>query len=87
VHKKVLFLHSQANRDSRPNLIGGHSDLDKIYTLNGALYLAKTDWIQYNRSFFSPKTIGFGMPPELSVVIDTLLDWDQVELLIHRNTF
>ena len=62
-------------------------DLDKIYILNGSLYLAKTDWIQYNRSFFSPKTIGFEMPPERSADIDTLLDWDWVELLIHRNTF
>ena len=27
VGKKVLFLHSQANRDSLPHLIGGHGDL------------------------------------------------------------
>ena len=27
VGDKVLFLHSQANRDSRPHLIGGHGDL------------------------------------------------------------
>lgn len=27
VGEKVLFVHSQANRDSRPHLIGGHADL------------------------------------------------------------
>ena len=27
VGDKVLFIHSQANRDSRPHLIGGHADL------------------------------------------------------------
>jgi nitrite reductase (NO-forming) len=27
VRDKVLFIHSQANRDSRPHLIGGHGDL------------------------------------------------------------
>ncbi len=27
VREKVLFIHSQANRDSRPHLIGGHADL------------------------------------------------------------
>lgn len=27
VGEKVLFLHSQANRDSRPHIIGGHADL------------------------------------------------------------
>ncbi|WP_226886590.1 copper-containing nitrite reductase [Nisaea nitritireducens] len=25
--ERVLFVHSQANRDSRPHLIGGHGDL------------------------------------------------------------
>lgn len=25
VGEKVLFIHSQANRDSRPHLIGGHA--------------------------------------------------------------
>jgi len=27
VGEKVLFIHSQANEDSRPHLIGGHGDL------------------------------------------------------------
>jgi nitrite reductase (NO-forming) len=27
VGETVLFIHSQANRDSRPHLIGGHGDL------------------------------------------------------------
>lgn len=27
VGEKVLFIHSQANRDTRPHLIGGHADL------------------------------------------------------------
>ena len=27
VDEKVLFIHSQANHDSRPHLIGGHADL------------------------------------------------------------
>ena len=27
VGEKVLFLHSQANRDSRPHLIGGHGEI------------------------------------------------------------
>ncbi len=60
-------------------------DLPKAYILNGALYLAKTDWIQQNRSFFSPETIGYVMPPERSVDIDTLLDWEWVEFLKSKN--
>ena len=60
-------------------------DLPKVYTLNGALYLAKTDWIQQNRSFLSPQTLGYVMPPERSADIDTLLDWEWVELLMSKK--
>ena len=60
-------------------------DLPKVYTLNGALYLAKTDWIQQNRSFLSPETLGYVMPPERSADIDTLLDWEWVELLMSKK--
>ena len=60
-------------------------NLPKVYTLNGALYLAKTDWIQQNRSFLSPETLGYVMPPERSADIDTLLDWEWVEFLMSKK--
>ena len=60
-------------------------DLDKIYTLNGSLYLAKTDWIQDNRSFLSPETVGYLMPPERSLDIDTMFEWSLVEFLMSEN--
>jgi CMP-N,N'-diacetyllegionaminic acid synthase len=60
-------------------------DLDKIYTLNGSLYLAKTDWIQDNRSFLSPETVGYLMPPERSLDIDTMFEWSLVEFLMSKN--
>ena len=60
-------------------------DLDKIYTLNGSLYLAKTDWIQDNRSLLSPETVGYLMPPERSLDIDTMFEWSLVEFLMSKN--
>ena len=60
-------------------------DLDKIYTLNGSLYLAKTDWIQDNRSFLSPETVGYLMPPERSLDIDTMFEWSLLEFLMSKN--
>ena len=60
-------------------------DLDKIYTLNGSLYLAKTDWIQDNGSFLSPETVGYLMPPERSLDIDTMFEWSLLEFLMSKN--
>lgn len=61
-------------------------DLHKVYALNGALYLAETDWIKENHSFLSPETIGYLMPQERSADIDTLLDWEWIEFLIKRSS-
>ena len=60
-------------------------DLPKVYVVNGALYLAKTEWLRQACSFLSPETIGYLMPPELSFDIDTLLDWDWVEFLMKKE--
>jgi CMP-N,N'-diacetyllegionaminic acid synthase len=54
----------------------------KIYSLNGSLYLAKVDWLLEHRSFIAPDTIGFTMPLEKSVDIDTIQDWNWAEYLM-----
>jgi CMP-N,N'-diacetyllegionaminic acid synthase len=60
-------------------------DLPTIYTVNGALYLAKTSWLKENKSFFSADTLGYMMPSERSIDIDTSLDMDWVEFLMRKN--
>ena len=60
-------------------------DLPKVYTLNGALYLANAQWLIQTESFISPETLGYVMPPERSADIDTLLDWEWVELLMSKK--
>ena len=60
-------------------------ELPKVYHLNGALYLAKSEWLRKTHTFLSPETLGYVMPPERSADIDTLLDWEWVELLIKRS--
>ena len=62
-------------------------ELPPAFVLNGALYWAKTMWFEKKRSFFTENTLGYVMPPERSVDIDTLLDWEWVELLIKRSLF
>ena len=53
--------------------------LSKIFTLNGALYLTKTEFLKKNKSFINEDTLGYVMPREKSVDIDTLEDWKLAE--------
>lgn len=60
-------------------------DLPPAYALNGALYLARTDWLLERQNFIGPETLGYIMPPERSVDLDILQDWRWVEFLIERE--
>ena len=60
-------------------------DLPPAYALNGALYLAKTEWLLKHGKFIGPETLGYTMPPERSVDLDTLQDWRWVEYLIGQG--
>jgi CMP-N,N'-diacetyllegionaminic acid synthase len=59
--------------------------LEPVYALNGALYLADRAWLQNHRSFLGPGTLGYPMPPERSVDIDTPLDWLWAETLMQHT--
>jgi len=60
-------------------------DLPPVYALNGALYLARTDWLLIQNSFIGSETLGYIMPPERSVDIDTPQDWRWAEFLIEQK--
>lgn len=60
-------------------------DLPCAYTLNGALYLAKRDWLLENRTFVTAETVGYVMPLQRSVDIDTPLDWKWAEFLMEAS--
>ena len=55
--------------------------LPPTYALNGSLYLASRSFLEREKSFLSQNTLGFVMPPERSVDIDTMLDWQWGEFL------
>ena len=59
--------------------------LPPAYVLNGALYLASRSLLERERSFLTPRTLGYVMPPERSVDIDTLLDWHWGEFLMQQQ--
>jgi CMP-N,N'-diacetyllegionaminic acid synthase len=64
--------------------IYNRQSLPPTYTLNGSIYLARTDWLRERCEFISPDTLGYVMPPERSVDIDTTLDWLWSEFLIEK---
>jgi N-acetylneuraminate synthase len=54
--------------------------------LNGAVYIAPADLLRCGQGFVGPQTLGFVMPPERSIDIDTPLDLRIAEsLLEHRS--
>ena len=66
------------NADCRQNL-------PPAYVLNGALYLASRSFLEKNATFLSTKTMGYVMPPERSVDIDTIFDWQLGEYLMQQQ--
>ncbi|MBK8892445.1 MAG: acylneuraminate cytidylyltransferase family protein [Dechloromonas sp.] len=53
-------------------------DLPDVYSLNGAIYIARVDWLQRQRSFVSADTVGYVMPKERSMDIDTPDDYQKL---------
>lgn len=60
-------------------------DLPPAYSLNGALYLAKTEWLVEQQNLIGQETIGYVMPNERSLDLDTLQDWHLAEYLMERG--
>jgi CMP-N-acetylneuraminic acid synthetase len=46
-----------------------------VYSLNGAIYIAKIEWLLRTKSFLSDETVGFVMPLSRSLDIDTEQDY------------
>ena len=69
----------------RTPLSARRQELEKAYLLNGAMYLARTGWLDDQPHFVGADTLGYVMPPERSVDIDCLLDLQYAEFLISKN--
>ena len=61
-------------------------ELPQAYNLNGALYLAEVEWLTRTRSLIHNTTLGYVMPAERSIDLDTELDWDWAEFLLEKQT-
>ena len=82
-HRDETF-HLSPLISNRPE-ITRRQNLPSVYSLNGAMYLAKVKWILEHRSFIGSETLGFVMPPDRSIDLDTLFDWNIVEQILKMN--
>jgi len=60
-------------------------DAPDVYVLNGAVYVAKTSWLQETQSFLHKETIGYVMPKERSIDVDTEMDFCILETIIRKK--
>jgi len=57
-------------------------DLQSVYVLNGAIYVADIDWLRTERTFFGPQTVAYEMPVDRSLDIDTEHDLRVAEVYL-----
>ncbi len=56
------------------NRFARRQDLPAVYALNGAVYMAACDWLREHKTFVTGETLGFVMPRERSLDVDTAMD-------------
>ena len=70
----------------RPEILNKRrQDLPVFYRLNGAIYLAETDYLQECNGFLGPDTFAYEMPKERSVDIDSDVDFKLAALLVKEE--
>lgn len=69
-----------------PSGVTRRQDLPAAYSLNGAVYVARTAWLQESRSFVTPQTVALVMPAQRSLDIDTLEDFEAFTRAANKET-
>ncbi|MDQ2924978.1 MAG: acylneuraminate cytidylyltransferase family protein [Acidobacteriota bacterium] len=60
-------------------------DLPHAFVANGAVYVAQVNWLMDSRDFETKATVGFEMPRERSLDIDTQSDLKAAEIALMRR--
>lgn len=66
--------------------IGRRQDLPDVYMINGAVFVSKTAFFLEKSTFFTPETVGYIMPEERSIDIDSEKDLAVMEYLVSKRT-
>ncbi|MDC7700857.1 acylneuraminate cytidylyltransferase family protein [Vogesella indigofera] len=60
-------------------------DLPPVYVLNGAIYIARVDWLRATGSFLAEESIAYVMPRERSIDIDNVEDFEIFRRKVEQN--
>lgn len=58
-----------------PEGVTRRQDLPKVYQLNGAVYVARSEWLRVNAGFVTPQTYAYVMSQQRSIDIDDERDF------------
>jgi N-acylneuraminate cytidylyltransferase len=68
----------------RDEAVKRRQEAQTTYVLNGAVYVARSDWLRERESFLADQTVASPMPPERSADVDTALDLAWCEMMIKK---
>ena len=77
--KDTLFNYISSQKTNKRR-----QDLEKLYILNGSLYLSTRKNLYKNLSFISNETTPYVMKKEFSIDIDNELDWEYAEFIYDK---
>lgn len=60
-------------------------DLEPVYVPNGAIYIAKSEWLVRNKTFITQETSAYVMPRERSLDIDSEFDFCLLENYFNKS--
>ncbi|MBU1545522.1 MAG: acylneuraminate cytidylyltransferase family protein [Proteobacteria bacterium] len=78
-HSRMEPLIPVTNRPQR------RQELPKAFVLNGAIYVAQSEWLSKQDSFVQNETVACVMPQERSLDIDTLQDFQRAQFLLEKE--
>lgn len=59
-------------------------DLPPIYVLNGAIYIARVDWLKQSENFLGEGCVAYVMPKERSLDIDNAADFEVFRIKVEE---
>ncbi len=65
--------------------VSRRQDLQKIYALNGAIYISRTRELLEKKKFVTSETVGYVMEKTNSIDIDDEIDFYSAEFIINRS--
>jgi CMP-N,N'-diacetyllegionaminic acid synthase len=82
VQQSPYWMYRLGERNRLRPIIAGspgasrRQELPEVYALNGAIYVARVDWLRRSRNFVGEQTVAYVMPTERSIDIDSRADYE-----------